>query len=184
MDVWENRFMTVIRCTQKLLDEMGPKASKLPAPSNVPGWHANVFRIERHKCVLFTHDESLFSVFIPWLHKEDFLSLGETFSQRLFKTLLWHEFPQEQMEVILDTLREIQYGKSNNRSVLGTMNELRFQIEYFASDSGGLENLDLVELHFRINQMLFSANGSKHPVEALKAISSDVSRNMANDLLH
>ena len=64
------------------------------------------------------------------------------------------------------------------------MNELRFQIEYFASDSGGLENLDLVELHFRINQMLFSANGSKHPVEALMAISSDVSRNMANDLLH
>ena len=84
--------------------------------------------------------------------------LDETFPQRLFKALLWHEFPQEQMEAILDTLREIQYGKSISKSVLGVMNELRFQIEYFVSETG-LENLDLMDLHCRINRTLFRANG-------------------------
>jgi hypothetical protein len=34
-------------------------------------WHANVFLIERRKCVLITNDTTLFTMFIPALKKPD-----------------------------------------------------------------------------------------------------------------
>jgi hypothetical protein len=63
----------IIRCTQKLLAEL--KIRSIPEESeNEPfwSWHANVFRIERRKCVLITNDATLFTMFIPALKKSDF----------------------------------------------------------------------------------------------------------------
>ena len=39
------------------------------------------------QCVLFTHDETLYSVFVPGLRKSEFEQLDEVFGQRLFKAL-------------------------------------------------------------------------------------------------
>lgn len=161
--------MAVIHCTQKLLTEMGLKASGLAEAPLASGWHANTFRIDRHKCVLFTHDETLFSVFVPWLHKRDFLQLNEIFSQGLFKAMLWHEFQQERIETVLETTRKILYGKAINKSVLGSMNDIRKNIEFISWQVGGLVNLDLMDLSQRINRTPYKATGFNYPVELFKA---------------
>jgi len=61
----------IIRCTKKLLAEL----KRRPIPEESEGdtfWsrHANVFRIERRKCVLITNDTTLFAMFIPALFSD------------------------------------------------------------------------------------------------------------------
>jgi hypothetical protein len=155
----------LIRCTQKLLAEI-PDSLIDPSASG-EGWHANLLRIERRKCVLFTHDATLYSVFVPGLKKPELDHLGEVFGQWLFKSLLWEEFTQTQIERMLDTCRTIRFTRSSNRSVLGSMNDIRFQLEVYVAHDGGLANVDLADLHHRLNRTPFSAV-SRYPVEGLR----------------
>ena len=125
-------------------------------------------RFDRRKCALFTHDATLYSVFVPGLKKPEFEQLDEVFGQRLFKALVWDEFPQTLIERMLDACRAIRFTRSNNRSVLGSMNDIRFQIEVHTQHDGGLENVDLAELHHRLNRTPFGAIGYGYPVERLQ----------------
>jgi len=157
---------TVIRCTQKLLKEI---PDDLIDPS-VSGerWHSNLLRIDRRKCVLFTHDASLYSVFVPGLKKPEFEHLDEVFGQGLFKALLWDEFSQAQIEQMLEAIRTIHFTRSSNRSVLGSMNDIRFHIEVNIEHAGGLEKVDFSDLHHRLNCIPFGAIGYRYPVEVLR----------------
>lgn len=156
---------SLIHCTQKLLAEI---PDRLIDPSvSGESWHANLLWIDRRKCVLFTHDKTLYSVFIPGLKKAEFERLDEVFGQRLFKALLWDEFPQTQVEQMLEACRVISFTRSSNRSVLGSMNDIRFHVELDVEDDGGLTSVDLVRLHHRLNRIPFGAIGYAYPVERL-----------------
>lgn len=152
---------TVIRCTQKLLAEV-PSALIDPFASG-ESWHANLLRIERRKCVLFTHDASLYSVFVPGLKKPEFARLESVFGERLFKALRWDGFAQDQIEAMLDACRTVLFTRSDNRSVLGSMNDLRFQIEVYVAGDGGLANVDLADLHRRLNRIPMGAIDYRPP---------------------
>ncbi len=156
----------LIHCTQKLLAEIPSHLMDSTAAGE--SWHANLLRFDRRKCVLFTHDATLYSVFVPGLKKPEFEQLDEVFGQRLFKALLWDEFPQVQIERMLDAARSICCTRSNNRSVLGSMNDIRYHIEGEVAHAGGLEGVDLADLHHRLNRILFSAIGYRYPVERLQ----------------
>lgn len=155
-----------IHCTQKLLLEI--PASIVDPDASGDSWHANLIRIDRRKCVLFTHDTTLYSVFVPGLKKPDFTRLEQVFGQRLFKALLWESFPQDQIEPMLDACRTIRFTRSNNRSVLGSMNDIRFQIEVHVAHAGGLANVELADLHHVLNRTPFSAIAYRYPVEGLR----------------
>ena len=124
-----------------------------------------MFYIERRKCVLVTNDTTLFSLFIPYLKKPDFQSFHYMFGQFLFKNMLYEQIPQNQIETILDQCQKIDYGKTNNRSVLGSMNDQRFQLEYFIQSMGGLAQTDIYELNHHINRNILSAINYKHPID-------------------
>ena len=81
--------MQLIRCTQKLFKELKVKPTEeLPKFGHIGGWHANLLRIDRRKCVLFTNDQTLYSFFVPGLKKSEFVHFDEVFRQNLFKCLL------------------------------------------------------------------------------------------------
>ena len=167
--------MAILRCTKKLLTELKTKPSEGTISSNDLGsWHANLLRIERRKCILFTHDATLYSFFMPGLKKPHFETVRDVFGQNLFKNLLWENFPQNQIEIVLDEHRDIIIAKTNNRSVLGSMNDLSFQLKYRIGAMGGLVNVDLAELNHELNRI---------PMSALKEIYSiDELRKMLNKL--
>ncbi len=156
----------LIRCTQKLLEEI-PESLIDPSASG-ESWHANLLRIDRRKCVLFTHDATLYSVFAPGLKRPEFEHLDEVFGQRLFKALLWDEFSQTQIERMLDACRVVRFTRSSNRSVLGSMNDIRFHVGVHVEHDGGLANVDLADLHHRLNRIPFGAVGYRCPVEGLR----------------
>jgi hypothetical protein len=110
----------------------------------------------------------LYSVFVPGLKKPDFEQLDEVFGQRLFKALLWDEFPQAQIEWMLEACRVIRFTRSSNRSVLGSMNDIRFHVGLDVEHDGGLASVDLAQLHHELNRIPFAAVGYQYPVEQLR----------------
>jgi hypothetical protein len=64
-------------CTKKFLSELKRNPAKEePEKDSFWSWHANIFNIERRKCVLVTNDLTLFSLFIPGLKKPDVFELN------------------------------------------------------------------------------------------------------------
>ncbi len=165
----------IIRCTQKLLKELRVKPVEPDVVSEVENWHANLLRIDKRKCVLFTHDTTLFSFFVPGLRRPDFDHFDVVFGEGLFRTMRLFDFTQDQIEQMLDWSRHISYTKTNNRSVLGSMNDLAFHIEYYIADDGGLNTVDFATMHQRINEIPFKAIGYKYPREQLQALLTGVS---------
>lgn len=159
----------IIRCTQKLLAELKIKPTQEEsALDSFWNCHANLFRIERHKCVIITNDLTLFTIFITYLKKSEFESFQMVISQHVFKNLLQENIPQPQIEAVLSECENISYQKTSNRRVLGSMNELIKQLEYFISSEGGLEKTDFYELNRELNRIILAATNHKRPIELLK----------------
>jgi len=162
--------MQLIRCTQKLLKELKIKPTeKSPIFGYIGGWHANLLRIDRRKCVLFTNDQSLYSFFVPGLKKPGFVHFDEVFRQNLFKCLLNERFSQDQIEKVLDEYREVKFAKTKNRSVLGSMNDLAFQVKYRVEDSGELNYLEPMALNQTLNRIPLKAIDYQYSIDFLKA---------------
>jgi hypothetical protein len=65
--------------------------------------------------------------------------------------------PQKHIELFLDDIREIDISKTNNRSVLGSMNDLTFRLKYQIADAGGIEIANISKLVLDINRIPMSA---------------------------
>lgn len=156
---------------------MKVNADKNPGLSGaISNWHANLIRIDRRKSVLFTHDKTLYSIFVPGLTKPDFQRIGDIFGQRLFKNLVREDLPQAHIVLFLEDIREIQFAKTDNRSVLGSMTDLTFQIKFIVADSGGLSHTDIVKLNHDLNRMPMSSIPEIYSIEALKVLCKRWSR--------
>jgi len=162
--------MQVIRCTQKLLRELKQEPTNVVPMNHLLGsWHANLLIIERHKCVLVTNDSTLYTIFIPCLTKPDFQVFSILFGQHLFKNLLNEDFSQKQIEAVLDEHRDIQYGKTNNRRVLGSMNDLAFQLKCHIKMDGGIKATNIPELNYNLNRTILSLIDYQHPIDMLRS---------------
>lgn len=165
--------MTILRCTLKLLKELKVSPSKVTdAEGGLVSWHANLLRIDRRKCVLFTNDLTLYSVFVPGLRKPQFQGIVDVFGQAVFRSLRLAEFTQAEIETVLDAIQgeaELQVTKTNNRSVLGSMNDLALQLEWQISSSGGLERCAIDNINERLNRIPMSAiKPHTYSVDALR----------------
>lgn len=146
--------MAFIRCTKKLVSELPSLREEAVSKSTILGdWHANLLRIERRKCVLFTNNETLFSVFIPMLKKPHFQSLASVFLDNLIQTLK-SEALDDIIEQVKDNYTEnLTYSTTNNRSVLGSMNDIAHSLPFFLEREGGIENVDPLKINRILNRM-------------------------------
>ena len=159
-----------------MLTELKTKPSEGTTSSDeMASWHANLLRVDRRKCILFTHDVTLYSFLVPGLKKPQFENFRDVFGQNLFKNLLWENFPQNQIEIVLDEHREIIIAKTNNRSVLGSMNDLAFQLKYRIAAMGGLVNVDLAELNHELNRIPMSAIKKVYSIYELRNLLNKLS---------
>lgn len=146
--------MAVIRCTKKLLAELPLPLKDTVTKSTILGdWHANLLRIERRKCVLFINDDTLFSVFISMLKKPHFQNLTSIFLDNLIQTLKSEAFDQIIEQVKEDYTDNLIYSTTNNRSVLGSMNDITRCLPFILEREGGIENADPLEINRALNRM-------------------------------
>ena len=161
--------MAFIRCTTKLLKELGIKPTN--APDQSPGlydWHANLLWLNRKKYVLFTNDQALYSLLMYWTRTPRSADFLERFKLGLFKSLMSEGLIDAQIEYLLSKHSQITVTKTNNRSVLGSMNDLNFQIKSMIRVSGGLTDADLSEINRHLNRIPMGAIKYKVGIDELK----------------
>ncbi|MGC8657609.1 MAG: DUF6933 domain-containing protein [Desulfomonilaceae bacterium] len=159
----------IIRCTQKLLAELkADPEPREPVTESFMDCHATLFRVQRHKCVMISNDLTLFTIFIPFLRKQEFQFFHLEVGQHFFKNLIYENIPQAQIEAVLTECRNISYQKTCNRKVLGSMNDLRRGLEYRVYEAGGLERINLYELNKELNRTILGMINHKYPIEMFR----------------
>jgi hypothetical protein len=167
--------MAVIHCTQKLLKELGNPPLVGVSGANSEGlanWYANLLRINRRKCVLFTNEKSLYSFIVPNAVKAHFMDFRTVFLTHLTLNLMYAGFSQQVIERVRAEHREIFFAKTTSRSVLGSMNDFAFQYECYISSSGGTLNADIMAINSKVNESPMSLLKYERPMKALKGFLS------------
>jgi len=132
----------IIHCTKKL-------AAKLPALSDKPdeetsplgSWHANLYVIDRRNCVLFCHDATRYTLFLPGLRKPEFAELGRWFKELFIASLAYMGMEDNQVRRAELALGPVQFDTRTDRSVLGSLNQMSFILDARVSE---VENVMLL----------------------------------------
>ena len=100
----------------------------------------------------------------------------EVFRLGLFKSLMTEGFAEPQVEYVLREHQHIVIAKTNSRSILGSMNDLAFQIKSMIYATGGLANADLSEINRQLNRIPMSAIKYKVSIDELKRLLADAGK--------
>jgi hypothetical protein len=163
--------MQTIHCTQKLLKELGKRSATIPQSELQHGllgpWHANLIRIERRKCVLFTNDLTLYSFFVPGVMKADLSNFQELFLVHLKMNLIKEGFGMVEISKALGEYDDIAIASTRNRSVLGSMNDYARQLEFFVARFAGLDRADMLAINMEMNRIPMGALKYGYPIAKL-----------------
>lgn len=156
--------MIIIRCTTKVLKELGIPKVQIKDYSDqtrlLQEWYANLFYLDRRKCLLFTHAGTLFSFVVAGVSRKDIKVLPELFRKELSKALFYEEFSSGQIEEFMKRAQEITIAKTTSRSVLASMNQILFEYPYILARFAHLGSDEaMVAVNRELNTMFRSAIG-------------------------
>ena len=154
-----------IQATKKLQDFLGINTSELPKEEeSFTSWHGNIFMIGRKKCLLVTHNESLYSIFLYGITKKDIKTLSQRLKKQLTELLRRDSFTLSQIVQISETVESITYAKTSDRSVTGNMNDMIHMLKYFNMTE------DELSLSARINSTPYARGKFHFPKKILKTL--------------
>jgi hypothetical protein len=166
--------MQLIRCTKKLQKEMGLKKSDLseeePNYLLLGAWHANLIHIDRRKCVLFVNDKTLFNFIAPDASRAQIRELGELFRSYLSCVLEEERIEELCRARITSEYDEVAYSNTNDKSVLGSMNDLAYHYKYNIMEAGGVHSSSVPSIISRLNHMPMGAIEYRYPINAIQAM--------------
>lgn len=120
--------MVTIRCTQKLLRRLD-LSEKPTAPTTVLGdWYANILFSRPHQLVLCVSERSLLPVVLP---AKETQTLAPRLALAAGHALQRLGVAQSLIERELIEMRSFAYGRTQNRRVLGSLNDLMFQLSWY-----------------------------------------------------
>lgn len=94
------------------------------------GWHGNLISLQRRNTLLLVHDATRFPLVLPALTKPDWQELNYHFADALMNTLLKCDATTAQLDAAEQALRPLQVDTICNRSVQGTLNQMKRDIEH------------------------------------------------------
>ena len=166
--------MQLIRCTQKLIKEMGLKKAELstiePKFSYLGSWHANLLHIDGKKCVLFVNDKTLFNFIAPNVKRQEIKNLSSMFKEHLIYALSSESVSDKTKEQIIKEYNEINYSKTNSKKVLGSMNDLAFHYKHHILSEGGILNALVPNIINQLNHMPMGMLSYKYSSDELKSL--------------
>lgn len=161
----------IVRCTRKLAVEIGLRPQDLSQSSAAPhffeDWHANLLRIDHRKCLLLTDSKTLFTFLVPGIRRRDLIRFRDLLRAHLAETLFSHSIDL----TLVPALREISgvvFARTNDRRVLGSMNEYASLYKCYIADMGGLRYTDIRELNKKMNETPMGTLRYDSAVEAVK----------------
>lgn len=166
--------MRLLHCTQKLLDELDvelttPGAAQV-SPEGLGNWYANLLRLDRRKCILFANERTLYSFLVPGVLKKDLLNIGTLFLSHLGYNLQYEGLDTEVTEGVLGEYKDIGFARTTSKSVLGSMNDLKFGYEFEVARAGGIDGLNILAVNQKMNRTPLKAINYNFPIEEIKRV--------------
>jgi len=120
--------MVVLRCTQKLLARL-KQTDTLPVVESTTwlgDWYGNILQLGRRQHLLFISERSRLSVLIPIREGK---RLAEVFPDAVCEVLAQIGVAAEDIADERSRMSEIAFGRTKNRSLLGTLNDFAFMAQ-------------------------------------------------------
>jgi hypothetical protein len=120
--------MVVLRCTQKLLVRL-KQAGDLPtveSTTRLGDWYGNILRIGRHQHLVFISERSRLPVVLPITELK---RLSVVFPGAVCERLAIVGVISEDITDERARMSEIAFGRTRNRSLLGTLNDFAFMAQ-------------------------------------------------------
>jgi hypothetical protein len=161
----------LVRCTQKLLKALG--VERATAELDEPGagvfeeWYGNLIWVDRRKNLVFTDAATLFSFLIPDVKKRDWADFG-----KLFRSHLDGALKRQQLDPadLLTQSDSISFGRTRDRRILSSQNDLVFGYRAHIDGHGGLLRADIHEINYRINETPLKVIRYDSPSDRLRAM--------------
>ena len=147
-------------CTKKVLDRIGKyhPIDETRQETGFYNWYVDQINLERKNYFLFTNSETLFSFFIYAGTKLELADIEDLFKQKLAEQIIREiSSAPELIEKALGPQSGCTFHKTNSRSLLGSMNELKYLI---------WAHLEREELEYKYDFINHALN--KCPMSALK----------------
>ena len=134
--------MVTICCTARLLKRIGFPAESFITDSTTAlgNWYANILFFHHAQVVLFVNENSRLAVITP---AKEVKSLANHLTRYLSSLLESLGIPSEWINAEIREMADVHFAKTHNRSVLGTMNDYKDQIESKYHRSGKADPLEM-----------------------------------------
>jgi hypothetical protein len=150
----------IIRCTQKLAKKLSEvSAAPLAETSPLGSWTANLYTIDRRRCVLFCHDETRYVLFVAGLRKEQFEELGLLHRQLFLSLLAKQGVAETQLKKVAFALGPVRFDRATDRSVLGSMNVVLFYLELHLERLADSRDEDTMKAVLTVNERPATVRG-------------------------
>ena len=163
-------MMPNLQCTQKLLKILDIRKPAPPDDSRPEAgfgdWYAHLLVIARQKALLFTQEQTLYSFAVLGLRVAALRNITELFLEHLQLNLRSEQVPEEVIARLVKHYQRLTITSTDNRSVVGSMNDLATHLRYHVLDADWT-NLDLLKINQQLNHMPHKPLGWKFAIEAL-----------------
>ena len=140
--------MFTICCTGKILKRTGfiPEATIYPPTTALGDWYVNLVYINRTQLLLFVSDKTRLAIVAPAKNAKD---LSNRLVHGLAAVLSDLNIPMEWAQFEINEMNDSHIAKTRSRSILGTMTDYKFAIEYHIL---GFGRTDPREISWELNQ--------------------------------
>ncbi len=152
--------MLALRFTQKLLTDMKVAPIELGEVNSLFSWHVNILQL-RKKHIIFVNDLSRLCLVIDGIRGSQRVKLQEKFMTELKEYLQLEGLKKSQIEQYFFEAGEVSIGKTNDRSVLGTMKEMSLYCD-------GVEFGHTFDLSAWLNKMIYKPIDYEEPIKVFK----------------
>lgn len=162
----------ILHCSQKLAAKLpGVSSEPLEETSPLGSWHGHLVRFDRRQCVMFMHDDTRYTLFLPGLRKEHFAVLGARWFRQLYTaTLATLGCPDRQIRKVELALGPVRYDTATDRSVQGSMRVAKQDLEVWVSRVSNVMELDPLAAAAWLNKRPARMHGNLvWPVDAMRA---------------
>jgi len=150
----------IFHCTKALAAKL-PTVSPTPLADTNPlgSWHAHLHVIDRRQCIMFCHDTTRFVLFESGLKKEQFHNLGQFHKQLYLAALISMGVSEAILKRVELVMGPAQFDTVTDRSVLGTLNQSRFEFDFFLEDYNNILEVDAIIAAKWFNHRPLTARG-------------------------
>jgi len=164
--------MKVIRCTKKATKALGLAEQDLTEVEFddrlLDEWYCHLLTIDHRKVMLLTHAASLYSFVILGLRKAELRRFPQIFSEHLHASLVSAGVARDSVQRVCADAAEVRYSKPRDRRVLGSMNDLAYNLRFEVHRCGGIDRADALSLGRGLNEMPMGLIGMKDSAMCLR----------------